>query len=327
MSEKDKKKHTVAKVVTATAITGATAYAGYSYYVFKEAFDVDQSRFTIPSPLFKDRDRFTKELEWFMENPNKQEVSIISFDGLVLHAVKLLQSTKTNDWIIFHHGYHSCSKDMLPYMKAAYEKGYNVLSIDARGNGLSQGRYTTLGWFEHYDLLSWCGYVVSCDQDAKIALFGVGMGGNAIMNLSGDYVPKNVKCGICDGAYIDIFKEIAYHADRNDISKHYISEQEITVPIKPFFKGIDLYTRNILHFALSDADTYKQLNNAKIPLFMIHEANDEIVPTKNLYECYNACGFEKEKWIINDRGHLEGYLDERFFSKVFGFINKNFQDI
>ena len=44
MSNKENK-HTLLKVLGVTAVAGASAYAGAGYYVFRNAFDLQNSRY------------------------------------------------------------------------------------------------------------------------------------------------------------------------------------------------------------------------------------------------------------------------------------------
>ena len=73
---------------------------------------------------------------------------------------------------------------------------------DERACGLSKGKYTGLGWTEHYDLINWINLLIHMHPEAEIVLYGISTGANAIMNASGDFMPKNVKCGIVDSGYV-----------------------------------------------------------------------------------------------------------------------------
>ena len=53
MSDEKKNNHTLLKVVGATAAAGAAAYAGFSYVVFKNAFDLQHSDFYTKKNTYK----------------------------------------------------------------------------------------------------------------------------------------------------------------------------------------------------------------------------------------------------------------------------------
>lgn len=79
-------------------------------------------------------------------------------------------------------------------MEADHED-FNILAIDLRGSGMIEGRYTGLGWNEHYDIISWINYLVNMDASAQIVLMGINLGAAAVMNAVGDYIP--VQCEVC----------------------------------------------------------------------------------------------------------------------------------
>lgn len=309
---KEQKKHPVLKAAAITTAAGVSAYAGYAYYLFRQAFDLDRSRFTLDHYYLYSCKERQEGLSWFT-NTEHEEATITAFDGLKLHGIVVNPHKESHNWIIFQHGYHACCKDMIPYMIEAEKRGFNVLSTDARGSGLSEGRFTSLGWLEHYDLISWVGYITSIDKDAKIVLYGVSMGAVSVMNACGDYLPANVKCGIEESGYIDMFREIEYLAEQR---------KSIKMPIKCFKKGVEVYVRQCLHFSLDDANTRRQLENARIPMMFIHAEEDETVPKINVFESFNACASEKELYVLKGLRHLESRRDEQYFEKVFTFIEK-----
>lgn len=79
--------------------------------------------------------------EWF-ENVKKYDIYVNSFDNLKLHAYKI--PNKSHKWIILIHGYTNTSNDMLDYAKHFYDNGYNILIIDQRAHGKSEGKYSTM---------------------------------------------------------------------------------------------------------------------------------------------------------------------------------------
>ncbi len=311
MGEK-KNNHVVLKTAAVAATATAGAYAGYAYYLFRQAFDLDRSRFTLDHYHLVSANERQEGLSWF----NNQEVKdewVKSFDDLKLHGYQINQEDSHN-YVLFVHGYHQCAKDMIPYMMQAYERGFNVLSVDARATGCSHGRYTSLGWLERFDVIAWIKHIVKQDSDAKIVLFGVSMGANAIMNACGEYLPSNVVCAIEDSGYFDLFEQFELMAEER---------KSVNLPIKCFKTGMDMYVRQFLHFSLKDVSTAKMLADCHVPMMFIHSEDDEIVPKVNVFDCYNACRNTKELYVVKGLRHLEARRDEEYFEKVFAFIEKH----
>ncbi len=308
MSEKENK-HTLLKVVGAAAVAGTAAYAGFGYYVFRNVFDLENSTlYTEEKGLRTAAKPEGEKGEWLVHSERSDEF-IDSFDGLKLHAVRLMNHPDSNKWLILSHGLGGYSGTMMDYMYEADHRGFNVLAIDHRGCGMSEGRYTGLGWPEHYDLISWINHLVSLDETAEIALFGMGMGASAVMNAAGEYLPANVKCAVEDGGYAGI-REMVMAGIR----------KWCKVEGKPFMPGIDFYVKQCLHFSLNDASTKHHLKQCAVPMLFVHGADDEIVSAGNAFDCYYACSNKKELYIVEGAGFGDKSGEEGYFERVFGFI-------
>ncbi|MCR5230519.1 MAG: alpha/beta hydrolase [Solobacterium sp.] len=307
--ENNKKKHPVLKAVGITAGCTAAAYGGYAYWLFRQAFDNENSRFVLPFDQNRTNDE--RNDEWW-RNSDKSEEELTSFDGLSLHAYKLIGHPESHKWLIVQHGFHQCTRDMLNVLYEANERGFNLLAPDSRGCGASFGRYTGLGWPEHYDLISWIGRVIQLDKEAEIALYGVSCGAAAILNASGDYLPANVKCAVSDSAYSDLKEEIVYVAD-----------QYSDIPSRPFMPAVDLYLQAFVHYSMNEVSTLRQLTMSEIPSLFIHGEADRTVPARMVHELYGACAAEKEIWTVPGADHMQAQYQEGYYDRVFSFIEKH----
>lgn len=79
---------------------------------------------------------------------------ITSFDGLRLHG-RLLRGEGRRS-VLLVHGYHSSGEnDFCGIFDYYASRGYNILLIDQRGHGLSEGRELAYGLRERRDVLDW----------------------------------------------------------------------------------------------------------------------------------------------------------------------------
>lgn len=116
MSEEKKNNHTMLKVIGFTAAAGAATYAGFSYLVFRNAFDLQHSELYIPRNTFKriEQDNSEKN-EWFAHSVKDDEF-LDSYDGLKLHALRVANHPETHKWMILAHGLGAYSGSMLNYL-------------------------------------------------------------------------------------------------------------------------------------------------------------------------------------------------------------------
>lgn len=310
MSDSEKKDHSFLKAVGAIAATAGAAYAGVSYYVFRQAFDLDKSRYL---PVRRNDAEAPQLSKWISKAERKDEF-VNSFDGLSLHALKITNHPESHDWAIIMHDYHACARDMIRYMKACDELGLNMVCPDSRGCGASEGRFTGLGWLEHYDLISWVNNLVEADPDARIILVGKGMGANAVMNAVGDYLPKNVIAAVEVSGYSSLRRELIWAIN-----------QAGKVATGATLPCVDFYVKQFLHFSVYDVDTLRQLSLARVPMLLIHGGSDKEVPSEMLDECTAACASEKKSCTILDAGHDDIEEKDEFWNAFNEFVENTFR--
>ena len=310
---KEKKKHPLLKGLLGTAAAGTAAYAAASYYAFRGIFDQNHTLLKVNMEnITAGRQRYA---EWFALTGH-DELFTEAYDGLKLHALLLRQYPEDHRWFVPVHGYLSSSLDMLGYIYEAHRRGYNVLAPDLRACGLSEGKYTGLGWPEHYDLVTWISKIIQIDPQAEIMLLGASLGGTVVMNTIGDYLPANVKCAVDDSGFSDLREVLLYHIEKlTGLNGEYI------------MPGLDLLVRQNLHYAMQEVSTKRQLKQSRIPLMIIHGENDTIVPVRMGYDCYYATNAPKELWVVPECGHVQASGQPEYFEKIFAFADRHMDTV
>lgn len=197
---------------------------------------------------------------WFIiraENKGKNtelsenEVSTYSYDGLRLVAEKRVQREYSNRWVIFVHSYRTSKENFKNYTDIYFEMGYNVISLDNRAHGKSDGKYIGMGYIDRKDLSKWINYVIENDNEAEIVLHGVSMGAATILMLSGNEGFKsNVKAVVCDCSYASAESYLTYKL-----------KSEFGVPKYPIIPLTDIGFRILGRYSLYDASV---INNKEL---------------------------------------------------------------
>lgn len=307
--EKEKSKHTLLKTVCCTAAAGTAAYGGYAYLLFRNGFDTDKSRYH-PNGAVMNSEENALATE-FVKNSERHEEYLSSYDGIRLHATRIENHPSENKWMILMHGYHRCSWDLLPLMIEADKNGFNLLAVDERGSGHSEGHYTGLGWPEHYDLLSWINYLCVLRPECKIALYGIDLGASAVMNATGDFLASNVKCAIVEDGWLDIRSQFVHAASL-----------EAKLPVEPFMPVVNLLVRQFLNYSLNDISTARQLSRCRIPMLFMHGEENAVIPVANAHEASACVHSEKEVVIFKSTGLGGCRYQETYYEAIFNFLNK-----
>ena len=244
---------------------------GGAYYAYRIAFyspNVDRDR--IPTMKGKQYDPYRERMRQMFQQLNDRPFEYVttqSRDGLTLSG-RYYHVADGAPLDIGFHGYRSCPlTDFSGGSGLSLEMGHNLLLVDQRSHGKSQGRTITFGIKERQDLLQWVKFAVErFGEDVQIILYGISMGGATVLMASELELPENVKGIIADCPYSSPM-DIILHVGR-----------KMPIPnclIKPFVKlGAWVYGG----FCIEETDAARAVAKAKVPILIIHGESDGFVP-------------------------------------------------
>lgn len=239
---------------------------------------------------------------------NPEDLYIDSFDNLKLHA--LFINNNTNKTIICVHGYKA--KDGLydfgMSAKFLNSLGYNLLFVDNRAHGLSQGKYIGFGVLDSIDVNSWVDYLVTNMNQETIILYGMSMGAATVMNAQNN----KVKAIIADCGFASGYDEVVYQ-----IKKMY------HLPPFPIIPISNVLLKLLAHYSLKEKEAYKSIKNYKNNLLIIHGDKDHFVPTRDAYKIFDNATCHKKILIVPGASHAKSYLKD---TKLYEQTIKEFLD-
>lgn len=243
---------------------------------------------------------------WCMAQP-MEERYMTSRDGLRLHAY-YLRSEDAKRIVLLSHGYRGSGfGDFANTAKFLHENGCDLLFVDQRCCGKSEGRYITFGAKEQWDILDWTNMLAEEDsKDLPIYLYGESMGAAAVLMASGHGFPQKVRGMICDCAFSSMKQQLC------DIASGWFHLGYIEL----LLIRVDFFCRILAQFKMSDADTEKALAVNKVPVLFFHGSDDTFVNVQNSVRNHAACRAKKELVIINGARHLcSAYVYEGLYRK------------
>ena len=148
---------------------------------------------------------------WAEENAEKMsEADITSFDGLHLHAE--YYDFGGDSAVIFLPGRCECLRYSCYFAKPYADMGINILVIDTRCHGKSDGKYSTIGLLESRDVRSWCEYLERERGIKKVWLHAICLGGAAALKACvGEGAPENIKGIVAEGPYVTFRETYKQH--------------------------------------------------------------------------------------------------------------------
>ena len=255
-------------------------------------------------------DRYRDEMRRIIDDTLSipyEPVSILSRDGLKLFG-KLYRTEGSDSVSLLMHGWHGIAeRDFAAGVQIHLAHGDNVLLIDERAHGRSEGHVIAYGVKERYDCLDWISYILeNFGPDVRILLHGVSMGAATVMMAAGLQLPENVKGIIADSGYTSP-KEIICSVIKD---KGY--------PPKQVYPLIRLGARLFGHFDPSSASANMAMSACTLPALFIHGTGDDFVPFAMGEANYNAA--KGPKLFVRAEGapHVMGYLydKEQYLEKM-----------
>ncbi|WP_175615701.1 alpha/beta hydrolase [Piscibacillus halophilus] len=244
--------------------------------------------------------------EW-VDNQEFEYWEIQSFDDLRLQGYYLEAEEPTNKTVVFAHGYLGRARDMGIFGEYYYkELGYNILSVDLRGHGQSQGDYIGFGWHSRLDMVDWINRLLEKQgEDTEIILHGISMGAATVLMTSGEELPKNVKAIVADSPYTSVYDLFDYQMGRM-----------FKLPSFPLLDTTSLVTKAKANYSLREASALKQVQKSDLPVLYFHGNSDDFVPTRMTRELYEHTNKAQIR-IFENSGHGEAfaiYRDEYIHS-------------
>ncbi len=225
-----------------------------------------------------------------------EDVYITSFDGLRLHG-RYYHVRDGAPLEIQMHGYRSLSThDFSAGALECMKLGNNLLLIDHRAHGESEGHIITFGIKERYDALSWCEYAARrFGDEVDILLYGISMGGGTVLMASELPLPECVRGIVADCPYstpVAIIEKVM---------------RDMHLPSLLFRPFLYLSARLFGGFNIGEASPLEAVKNTKTPILILHGEGDNFVPCDMSREIAEA-GATTTLATFKEAGHGLSFL-------------------
>jgi len=288
-----------------------------AYYAYRIAFfSPAENREKIPSldgtAYEPYRDHITEMFDKLISRPY-EAVYITSHDGLKLFG-RYYHTADGAPLAIGFHGYRSSYlTDFCGGSDLCISQGQNLLLVDQRAHGRSEGKTISFGIQERRDLLSWVHYALDrFGSDTHILLYGVSMGAATVLMASGEDLPCNVKGIVADCPYA-VPEDIIV-----DVGKKMRFPTGFT---KPFARlGARIYGG----FNLNETDAIRAVKKTNVPILIIHGSDDSFVPAAMSEQVQNANPDMVRRFTFPGAGHAMSYLvdKDRYWTVVQEFLEE-----
>lgn len=249
------------------------------------------------------------------ETWKKETFNLRSDYGCIL-SCELIEPPGENDrdtvkLAVLCHGLGCAKYESIKYAEIFLKLGFTVLMYDHRNHGLSGKAFTTMGYFEKYDLkkvIDWC--VRRFGEQCRIITHGESMGAATVLQHL--EIDDRISCVIADCAYSDFILLLRHQL------KQFYHLPGFLIPVESCIS----YVR--AGFWFKDVSPIRAVSRSEVPVLFIHGKRDNFVPaymSKQMYACKKK---NKAIYLVSKARHAEsccvnrkGYEKtiEEFFKK------------
>ena len=253
---------------------------------------------------------FNVGMKWGEENASvKEDIEITSKDGLKLKGE------------YFNYGYDKACLILAGraetvlycyYFADLFQKaGCNVIVVDPRACGLSEGKYTTAGIREGEDAGLWIDYIHEKYGIEKFYIHGICVGSSEAIYVAANR-PPYLKGIILEGPYSAFYKVLLMRTKNHG---------------KPTFPVC--LQMAILYKKLAGVNVFKhkpieEIRKVEVPALFLCGKEDKSNSPADFTKIYDACASSKKKFVWFEHGahsHLRIVNPEKYDSEVIDFIN------
>lgn len=185
-----------------------------------------------------------------------EELEVLSYDRLKLKGYFARNNLISDKVILIIHGYTANHYMSLQFIDFYLNNGFNILLIDSRSHGNSEGKYVTYGIREREDIKLWIKTLKDkLGNNIKIGLHGQSMGASTSLMYGGKY--KDIDFIIADCPY----------SSGKDVLKHQF-KSIVKIPHYPIYQLINTLFKIRCEFSMDSVNPSLDILNLNIPYYL-----------------------------------------------------------
>ena len=239
----------------------------------------DKTTIRLNTPTLSDKEVATIDLhrateavlvnEWVINARTPRRIQVRSDDGTALAGRMIPGTKRLRPWVLMLHDFGGSWRDSLAFSRIYAAHDCNIMLVDMRAHGESEGKWTSSGWLDRRDVIAWCSWIIArTGEETQIIIHGIGMGATAALFAAEEKdFPIQVRAIVSDSAYTDTWNATALRFGKG-FAKPQPMLDLYRIILKKSKGGYDLGIGNIL----------PSMQNISTPLFIMHGEKDACTP-------------------------------------------------
>jgi uncharacterized protein len=250
-----------------------------------------------------------------MMGTHREEFDVRAPDGILLRGWKVRSTKPNGDWVLVFHGVADNRMGVLEHARILLLAGYNVVLMDARAHGASEGSMATYGWLERNDTRSIVDALEAEEHPRHLFALGESMG--AGIALQSAAVDPRLEAVVAEASFASL-REASY--DYAGLRRYPWLGKTLLAPgtWTMIYRG-----ESLAGFPAAEVSPENAVAARAFPVLLICDANDVALPCRHTQRIYAAARGPKQMWVVPGAYHTAalGYEPEEFRRRVLAFYD------
>jgi uncharacterized protein len=244
---------------------------------------------------------------------HREDLTVRAPDGSLLHGWKVRAAQPNGSWVLVFHGVADNRVGVIPQAEFLLRAGFDVVMMDARAHGESEGPMATYGWLERNDTRAVIDALVSAEHPLHIYALGESMGaGIALQSAS---VDSRIEAVVAEASFASL-REASY--DYAGLQKYPLLGKTLFAPgaWMMLYRG-----QSLAGFPAAQVSPVQAVAARAFPVLLICDTADTTLPCRHSQQIYQAARGPKSLWVVPQAFHTGayGYQPAEFEYRVLNF--------
>ena len=201
------------------------------------------------------------------------------------------------------------------FSKPYSDSGFNVLVVDPRAHGYSDGEYNTVGFEESKDALAWAKFLFEEFGINSVIFHGICIGAAAgMLAITSSDCPEFVEGLVTEGMFANFGESM---------KNHLIERKKLLFPI---MQCVDFWMKRYTGHSMTNGpiDVIPEMEK---PLLMIQSKMDKYSSVENAVKMFQMCPSHEKRLVLYDTGDhsmLRITDTDKYDQEVAAFLNRLF---
>lgn len=233
------------------------------------------------------------------------------------HGDETARKAASKRWVVLVHGWRGFHGEVEMLAQVWTLLGWNVLAVDLRAHGDSEGAWVGMSAPDAADVAAWAADLVRRHgEDVRIVLHGHSMGGATVAGAAADpALPSQVVGVVADCAFTSA------HAMFDELARSAIPLRSMRTRL---FEAARKWLLEQGGYDLALASPLDRVRTARVPVLFVHGTADNFVPPWMSGALFDACAAPL-KWLhfVEGAGHCESMRRDPagYFGMILAFLD------